>query len=177
MDIFAHAAWTNLVFYKKLRERKRDLWIAVLFGVLPDLLSFTPVFIYSWIYSKGFMELIGSNVWVIRFAGESYKYTHSIVIFALLLGVVAMIRKFVGKNPLYFPVLAFGLHTLIDIPTHKNFYETPFLFPISDYMFSQGVSWAHPVFMAVNYSLLAVFYVILTRKLFKRDVSRGTLDT
>jgi hypothetical protein len=168
MDVFAHAAWTNLIFYKKLKQRKRDLWVAVLFGVLPDLLSFAPVFIYSWVFGTGFMELIGRDIWVMRFAAESYKYTHSIVIFAILIALVAVIRKYLGKNPLYLPILAFGLHTLIDIPTHKNFYETPFLFPLSDYTFSYGVSWAHPVFMAINYSLLAIFYVLLTRSLFKQ---------
>jgi hypothetical protein len=53
-----------------------------------------------------------------------------------------------------------ALHIVIDIFTHKNFYETPFLFPVSGFRFSHGISWAHPTFMLVNYLALATVYVI-----------------
>ncbi len=168
MDIFAHTAWTNVVFYKKYRLDKINRFVAVLFGVLPDLLSFVPVFIYGFFARKGFMELVGSTAWPVRFASESYNYTHSIVIFGAIFLVVylwRLIRKnalgnHMYQSAIYYPLFGWLLHILIDIPTHHGFYETPFLFPLSEARFSYGVSWGTPWFMIVNYSALALTYMV-----------------
>ncbi len=159
MDIFAHAAWTNIVFYKKYKNERLNRFLAIIFGVLPDLASFAPVFIYGIFSRKEFFDLIGSNIWVVNFASESYKYTHSIVVFVFVVLVIAVVRKFLNKNLIYWPMFGWALHILIDIPTHKNFYETPFLFPLSGYKFGHGISWGHPTFMIINYSVLALFYI------------------
>lgn len=159
MDIFAHAAWTNIVFYKKYKKERLNRFLSILFGLLPDLASFTPVFVYGFFNSTNFMKLIGSNVWVVNFASESYKYTHSVVIFLITVFAVYVVRKFFNKSAFYWPMFGWLLHILIDIPTHKGFYETPFLFPISGYRFEQGISWAHPTFMLINYSVLAIAYL------------------
>ena len=60
---------------------------------------------------------------------------------------------------IFWPMLGWALHVLIDIPTHPDFYNTPFLFPLSDFKNTHGVSWAHPVFMAINYGLLIAAYI------------------
>jgi hypothetical protein len=155
MDIFAHSLWTGAIFYKKYNNDKKNLFLSVLFGILPDLLSFAPVFIYAFFARKGFFELIGSGAWVVNYASQSYNFTHSFVIFLLGLAVVLIIRK--GK--IYWPMFGWLLHILIDIPTHRGFYETPFLFPLSGYQFSHGISWGHPVFMIINYSAIAIVYI------------------
>jgi hypothetical protein len=156
MDIFAHVAWTNIVFYKKLKAERINRFIAMLFGVLPDFVSFAPVFVYQFFARKNFMELVGSNVWMMRFAEESYKYTHSFVIFV----AIVLVLYFLRSKSWYWPIWGWGLHILIDIPTHRGFYETPFLFPISGYQFSHGISWAHPTFMIINYGALALIYLV-----------------
>jgi hypothetical protein len=57
------------------------------------------------------------------------------------------------KGPLI--SLGWALHILIDIPSHAaTFYPTPFLFPISNYRFTHGISWSNKWFMIINYSLL-----------------------
>lgn len=167
MDIFAHAVWTNIVFYKKYKQERLNRFLAVFFGILPDIASFAPVFIYGFFSRKEFFDLIGSNLWVINFASESYKYTHSIVVFIFIALLIAVIRKVLNKNLIYWPMFGWALHILIDIPTHKNFYETPFLFPLSGFKFGYGISWAHPTFMLINYGILAVIYIgwfFLTRE-------------
>ncbi len=162
MDVFAHALWTNAVFYKKYRKEKLQRYIAVAFGVLPDLAVFTPAFLYGiyMVLTKGAREFgpaaFASNAWPFQFASIGYNYTHSLVIFAIVMVIVMVIRK--GKT--YWPMWGWVLHILIDIPSHKGFYETPFLFPLSSYKFDHGVSWAHPLFMLVNYSLLAIVYLV-----------------
>ena len=58
-------------------------------------------------------------------------------------------------------MLAWGLHIVIDFFTHPDFFQTPILFPLSDYKYYGGISWAHPVFMAVNYGALILVYVVI----------------
>ncbi len=172
MDVIAHSLWTNLAFYKKYQTNlKSRLW-AVFFGVAPDLVGFTPAFFYMLFSGQKFgPSVFNSGVWVFRFAAEAYNYTHSLVIFLFAAALVAGLRK--GK--IYWPMFGWALHILIDIPSHKGFYETPFLFPLSGYRFDHGVSWAHPIYMAVNYSALVVCYLILyfyARKKKSSDSSR-----
>lgn len=155
MDILAHALWTNAAFYKKYQFKLKTRLLTALIGVLPDLASFTPATLYLFFSRQRFgPNLFSSDLWVFRYAAESYNYTHSLVIFIVVLAVVTAIRK--GK--VYLPMLGWGLHILIDIPTHKGFYETPFLFPVSDYRFTHGMPWAEPAFMFINYGALAIIY-------------------
>jgi hypothetical protein len=158
MDIFAHTLWTNAVFYPKYQNRRKQRYIAAMFGVIPDLVGFTPAFFYMLFSENGFnRSLFNSSVWVFKFASEAYNYTHSLVIF----GAVALLVMLIRKGKFYWPMFGWALHILIDIPTHKGFYETPFLFPISDYRFSHGISWGNSSFMMLNYSALIVVYLLI----------------
>lgn len=155
MDVFAHMLWTNVVYFKKYQNQLKDRLWAVFFGVVPDLVGFTPAFFYM-IFSGQFgPKAFNNSVWVFKFASESYNYTHSIVVFL----VVALIVYIIRRGRVYWPMFGWALHILIDIPTHKIFYETPFLFPLSNYKFGGGVSWGHPVFMLVNYSAIILVYL------------------
>lgn len=165
MDILAHTLWTTAAFYKKYKTDKKLLFLSAFFGVVPDLISFVPVFVYGFLSSHGFMELVGSSHWVVRYATESYNYTHSAISFVLVLFIILAIRK--GK--MWWPIWGWALHIGIDIFTHRGFYETPFLFPLSQYKFSHGISWAHPTFMIINYSALAVIYIVWYLVLRKRN--------
>lgn len=174
MDVFAHTLWTNVVFYKKYRLEKWNRFVAVLFGLLPDLFSFAPVFIYSFVSRTEFFDLIGKNVWVVRYASESYNYTHSVVFFGAAILLVYLVRRLMHKSAFYWPMWGWLLHILIDIPTHRGFYETPFLFPLSGYQFSHGISWGHPIFMIINYGALALIYIFWFLVLRKQNKSPQT---
>lgn len=158
MDIFAHGLWTNAVYYKKYRYSLKDRLWAVFFGIAPDVASFTPAFLYLIFSRSRFgIETFNSGVWVFRYAAASYNFTHSFVIFALAMGMVTAFRK--GRQ--YWPLWGWALHIFLDIFSHKGFYETPFLFPLSGYRFDHGFSWGHPVFMLINYSALALVYILI----------------
>lgn len=155
MDVFAHALWTNVVFYSKYRQEKMRRWLAIFFGVAPDLVSFAPAFLYLFFSRSHFsIETFNSQVWVFKYAAHAYNFTHSLVIFIAAMIIVAAIRR--GK--IYWPMWGWGLHIFIDIFSHKNFYETPFLFPLSNYKIGL-LSWGHPLFMSINYGLLALAYL------------------
>ena len=159
MDVLAHSLWTNLVFYKKYKNDLRDRLWAVFFGLAPDLVSFIPATLYAFFSAGGdqLIRLSSSNLWMFVWARNSYNYTHSLVIFLIVLVLVTAIRK--GK--VYWPMLGWALHIGIDIFSHKGFYETPFLFPFSKYRFDHGMSWSNPNFMLINYGLLISIYLFL----------------
>lgn len=159
MDIFAHAFWTNAVFYSKYKNRKRARLWAVAFGVLPDIISFAPAvlfLLFNWQRFRPAMYF-QSQGWVFTYALRSYNFTHSLVIFLAAALAVAAVRK--GK--VYWPMLAWALHIIIDIPTHKNFFPTPFLYPLSNYHNPYAVPWAEPKFMLINYTAIVLVYLAL----------------
>lgn len=185
MDVFAHTLWTNALFHWKYPQQRRLRYLAAFFGVAPDLVGFAPLFVYlvfsGRMFSGESFPFAATN-WTFAFAEQAYNYTHSLVIFAVIFGLVLaagnLYKYFKVKssdNPeanadssissyrmwFFWPMLGWPLHILIDLPTHPDFYQTPVLFPLSSYRFSGGVSWAHPVFMAVNYGALVVAYIAI----------------
>ena len=169
MDVFAHTLWTNALFHLKYRQQRRLRYLAAFFGVVPDLIGFTPLFVYlifsGRIFSGERFPFQETN-WTFGFAEQAYNYTHSIVVFTivfLLVAIIGMLYKYYKSKKfswwIFWPMLGWALHILIDIPTHPDFYNTPFLFPLSDFKNTHGVSWGHPVFMAINYGLLIVAYI------------------
>ena len=153
MDVLAHSLWSYALF-----KDSAGLWFAVLLGVIPDLLVFTVPFIQMLIkrnIPKSAPDPKTIPAWVYR----GYDLTHSLVIWAVLFVLVYILTK-----NWYLPLLAWAVHIIIDIPTHsKQFFPTPFLWPLSDYKFD-GLSWAEGWFMAVNYGALAlVFFLIILK--------------
>ncbi len=155
MDVFNHGLWSFVAFHKR---STLDKVAAVAFGTLPDLVVFMPAVVYLFLNRIAFdPQLYNEKAsWVFQYAYNAYNYTHSLVIFAVIFLLVYAIRR-----KMYLPMLAWGLHILMDIPTHPDFYQTPFLFPISDYRFPWGISWGQPVFFAVNYGVLALSFILI----------------
>ncbi len=179
MDVIAHTLWTNAVFHFKYKNQRRMRYLAAFFGVAPDLVGFTPLFIYLIISGRVFngerLSFLYQTHWTFRFAEEAYNYTHSLVIFGicflsvLILGNLykhlkrGSLQSFSWRKAWFFwPMLGWALHILIDIPTHPDFYSTPFLYPISSFENHHGMPWSHPVFMVVNYTLLAMAYAAIS---------------
>jgi len=167
MDVLAHGLWTN-VMYKAIPQvrhnRKIVLW-GIALGVLPDLVSFVPVFLELFYKIITKSASFGSgrpdfdSFGFGQYAAASYNYTHSLVVWIIAVALAfAVYRKFPWI------LLGWGLHIGIDIFSHtKEFYATPFLFPLSDFKVS-AVPWSHPVFMIVNYGLLFIMYLFVIPK-------------
>ncbi|MBX4204997.1 MAG: hypothetical protein KW788_02280, partial [Candidatus Doudnabacteria bacterium] len=135
MDILAHGLWTNIM-YKSLpatrNDRKTVLW-GILFGILPDLISFTPIFVvyfFGLILGRASVRFgpPDSTTALYSYALNSYNYTHSLVIWtAGLLLAWLILRRFPWVS------LGWLLHILIDLFTHPDYFRTPFLFPLSNF--------------------------------------------
>lgn len=134
-----------------------------MFGVLPDLISFVPQFVYM-VLSPEASHFKGGppdTASILPLTYSLYNISHSLVIFSIIFGLVWFVRQ----KPLV-PLLAWGLHIVCDIPTHSlEFFPTPFLWPLADVKVN-GFSWGQAWFMGLNYSLLILVYgaVWLSRK-------------
>lgn len=150
MDVFAHWLWTYAIYFKN-----KYRFLAAFLGVMPDLLAFGPLFLYS-IFSNNLTISKPDISAIPDYVFVGYNFTHSIVIFLIIVGVFYYITRDI-------PWVAGGwlLHILIDIPTHtSNFFPTPFLWPLSDFTVSV-ISWSNMIFMIINYSLLVIVYTYL----------------
>ena len=177
MDIFAHALWTsagakklNEIEEKKGKPKISITWSAF-WGIFPDLFAFsipTVLTLYTLLVgTTTFQQLIARGPHlqpenqVFDLAHNLYQYSHSLIIFIVVFGLVWLIFK----RP-RLEMLGWLLHILIDIPSHSiNFFPTPFLFPLSNYHFPYGIAWSNQLFMLFNYlALLIVFIYFLLRK-------------
>lgn len=150
MDIFAHGLWSYAIFNKK-----KYVWLATFFGLLPDFLSFGIVFVmnlFNGNFQRGPPAVNSLPEWLFA----AYNMTHSFIMF---LFVFIFIYAFTKKW--FWPLTAWAIHIVIDIPTHSfRYFPTPFLWPLSDYKFN-GISWSNPWFMAVNYSALIIVFLMI----------------
>lgn len=167
MDVLAHTLWTNAGARagNKLAEKKGKKfhlhvgWTAF-WGVIPDFFAFIIPFIvtlYGVVFGdQSFASMRPSGAPIgFDLASYLYQFSHSLVVWAFAFCAV----WFFSKRP-RFELLGWALHILIDIPSHDiGFYATPFLFPISEYRFPYGVSWANKYYMIINYSALAFVWI------------------
>jgi hypothetical protein len=160
MDVFSHALWTNLLYYPEYKDKRKDRLMAVLFGVLPDLISFTPSTLFLIFSGSRFpmtMEAM-SHMAVLRYAVYSYNYTHSLVVFTAVFLVVVAWRR--GR--IYWPLFGWLFHIVLDVFTHKaEFFATPIFFPISNLKYLHEFSWAEPHFLLANWIVLLLLYIAL----------------
>ncbi|MFC1690671.1 hypothetical protein ACFL0W_00695 [Nanoarchaeota archaeon] len=164
MDYFSHGFWAYIIFH-----RIKKWYYAVLFGLLPDTLSWGIYLVYSMI--TGFsvfrqpgpprIDLIPDWVFML------YGISHSLIVFGI---VILFVYLFLKRIPVY--MYAWPIAVLMDIPTHsREFLPTPFLWPISDWKFP-GFSWGVSWFMILNYSFILFFliYIFVTRNHSKKKL-------
>lgn len=153
MDIFSHALWGGVTVGRK--NAKYFLW-AALISIFPDAVSFGVLMIAR------ILGLVSGPDWssghpnvhqIPSFVNILYNISHSLIIF----GLVFLIVWFFLKKP-FWPLLAWGLHILIDIPSHSSaFFPTPFLWPVSNFKIN-GISWGEPVVFIPNLIFLILLY-------------------
>lgn len=153
MDTLSHGLWGSGIFG---RQSRQDFFLAFLFGIAPDIFSFGVYIIMA------FFGLMEHPDWssgrhpdpqqIPHFVYGLYDVSHSAVVFGIVFCFVWLIRR----KP-FFPLAAWGLHILLDIPTHADFFPTPFLWPLSDFVV-RGIAWSNPLIFIPNMILLVVLY-------------------
>ncbi|QQS60675.1 hypothetical protein IPN41_01740 [Candidatus Falkowbacteria bacterium] len=154
MDVVSHGLWGGLAFG---RTKRQDYWLAFLFGVLPDVLSFGIFTIAQLVGIEPRIDWANNptNADIPAYVHVLYNYTHSFIIFA----VVFLGLWLILKRP-YIPLLAWGIHIILDIFTHSDsFFATPFLWPLSDFKID-GTPWSHPLIFFPNWILIIIGYTL-----------------
>lgn len=163
MDTLSHALWGGVAFG---RRNKRSFLLASFFGFAPDIFSFGILFAANILgiserpnFENGPPDMSSIPAYV----DSLYNATHSLIIFALVFGLVWVIRKKPLKE-----MGGWIFHILLDIPTHSTaFFATPFLWPLSSYKFD-GEPWGNPWIFFPNVILLiatySYFYIYKKRK-------------
>lgn len=185
MDTLAHGLWATALSKSVNIRAPRSLKTGrmVLWGIAPDLFSFTPVVI--WMIWQMFYHGVPFNeiprpefmsaderkgMFILRFTQVLYNFSHSMVVFSSLFMLVWLWRRYTSGQPSEnasgegrpcFEMTGWLLHILLDIPTHSaEFYPTLFLWPLSG-VYIDGNSWGNMPFMIGNYlCLLAAFIAI-----------------
>ena len=152
MDTLSHGLWGAAAAG---RSDRRAFGQAFFFGVFPDLFAFAPgMLAWAW---QGFPPL--HKKWgeppplsaIPEFTFHLYDFSHSLLVWGALFAAVWLFCK----KP-FWPMAAWGLHILCDIPTHSTrYFPTPFLWPFET-PYVNGMAWNNMKFMVCNYSLLGL---------------------
>lgn len=156
MDVLAHGLWGGIFFGR--RSRRAWGW-ALLWGIFPDVFAFGPAMAMQafhgeldrWSQRPPPLDSFPSYVFA------SYDISHSLVVWSAAAIAAAYWR---GKFP--WPIAAWALHILCDIPFHSiRYFPTPYLWPLPT-PFVDGVAWARPDLLAINWALMLGAYTVWT---------------
>lgn len=156
MDIVSHGLWGGVGFG---RRNKRIFFLAIFFGMLPDLLSFG-VFAVARLFGFAGHPGFDESAWHSMDAIPAYIHTlydisHSLIVFSCVFALLWVCARHYAT-----PFLAYGFAVLLDIPTHStDFFPTPFLWPLSDFHIN-GISWGEPVIFIPNVLALGAAYFL-----------------
>lgn len=155
MDFISHALWGGITIGRKSRK---FFLSAMGISLLPDLLTeglFAMLYLAGigdmpgW--DAGHPDIIDYPIW----AQYLYSGTHSLILFV---PVFLILWGWAGK-PVWLAG-AWGLHILIDIPTHTlELFPTPFLWPLSDFKVD-GIPWDQPTVIIIDMVLLLSVYSV-----------------
>ncbi len=164
MDIISHGLWGGVAFGRK---SKKSFWLSFVFGILPDLIAFGPFFVLMFLRivpRPNFSAEPPVPDSIPQFVYQVYNISHSLFVFVLLFGLLWIILR----RPLW-EFSAWGLHILMDIPTHSyKFFPTPFLWPFSHFEIN-GHPWASPEILIPDVILLVILYIWFFARKRKRE--------
>ena len=171
MDIFAHSLW--VVAGAKLARRHRiivgrgTIVAGAVLAALPDVVHMVPVISWALLGSGSIADLRAYAVAVP--GGEPAMpmmvellahHLHCMMHSAIVAGAATLLVLMVNRS-VWFPLLAWWSHIVIDVFTHSDdYYPSPVLYPIT-YSGFDGLAWNRPGFLAVNYTLLIAVYAWL----------------
>ncbi|MBN1268834.1 MAG: hypothetical protein JXB04_04545 [Kiritimatiellae bacterium] len=167
MDLLAHALYgatacsrSGLAGGRKGRGGGRlfadwTVWCAVLFGVLPDLVSMGIPFL---LWMGGAAEHFG--YFFRDFGGQGlvlYRYVHSLLVALLAAGLLRLTWK-----PLFIPSLAWVVHIVTDALTHDlGKFRTMLFYPLSDWAFEGWPWWRHAGVRLTYWLILPATWLVL----------------
>ena len=178
MDSPSHALWTYALeksFWPEfVKTNPGFLFVSLFFSILPDLIVDAPFVLYLLFnkhkyHLKTFKEIINFGYTIIQQKPLEYEtlfpwsaktafYSHSFLTYFL----IAIILKLAYPETFLPFVVGYGIHLLIDIPLHNDYFSSKPFYPLSKIKIPGWLTWYHTKnFQKYNYALLALVYIIL----------------
>jgi hypothetical protein len=133
MDTLSHALWGLGLFGQRGRP-----WLALVFGALPDLMSFGILLVIR-VATGAFEAGPPHQASIPGWTFIAYNTGHSLLLASVLTAAVFARWRSVG-----FAMIAWPFHILLDFPFHsREFFPTKIFWPLSDITFD-GISWGQP---------------------------------
>ncbi len=165
MEIVAHGLWAAAAAITAKRSANIHVNVGwtVWWAAFPDVLAFgPPIAVGLWLRLSGGAAAAapdGHRLPHIHIGLPLYPAGHSLIVFLLAFGLAAILT-----HRVWFAMLGWLMHILIDIPTHSlNYYATRFLWPVSNFRVD-GIPWWTPWFWGATYGALALVYFLLWKK-------------
>jgi membrane-bound metal-dependent hydrolase YbcI (DUF457 family) len=158
MDTLSHTLWGGGLFGFRGHMR-----LALLFGAMPDLVSFG-LWLPERLMENGFQPGKPALASIPDWLFVSYDFSHSLLIAAVVVALVAGWRRDIA-----FAMLAWPFHILLDVPFHSaDFFPTKILWPVSAWAYD-GISWTNPWVWFANLAGLAVLWAWRWQRRSKRS--------
>ena len=165
MDIVAHGLWAGIATAAvglRVQLPRRTVPLAVGLAMLPDVLQILPIAAYSTFSSGSFADLTeyanatpGNEPEMPPALSLLVHHLHCVMHSAIVAAIVTAVAMW-WQRGLWFPLLGWWSHIVIDVFTHSaDYYPSPVFYPVTQRGFDM-VAWNTPAFMAVNYFALAV---------------------
>lgn len=174
MDTLSHAGWG----WVSLAGRGRRLaWWGFVAGAAPDLLYFVPMMLrrFADVGWAAFSDRPQGDYWrahgppmpdyLVEAYHRYYLWTHSLVILALAVGVLWLFtRSRPAARAACWLAVPYGLHILMDLPTHERYLTRP-LWPLSEWTMV-GLAWSDPRIFLPQLALLiaAILWRLAARR-------------
>ncbi|MFH0970933.1 MAG: hypothetical protein V1835_00035 [Candidatus Micrarchaeota archaeon] len=154
MDFFSHLAWTYLLLFRG----RPDMVQGLFFGVFPDIIFVGLAIILSINLFARTRQI--SRQKLFPFVRRAYLVGHSLITVAVFCIIASII-----SGGFYFPALAWALHILFDIYTHKGSPAEPQmpLYPLQKPSIKGYIWWRNPYFMAANWLLILLVYFLASQ--------------
>ncbi len=155
MDTLSHALWAKGLF-----GNKKYFYIAIFFGILPDLFSMGLAIIFfiingDWDILLTIIKLQDSDPTVIpSWTFALHNVLNSFIIAFSVIGIIAL-----WKKELAFAMLGWPFHICLDFPFHSSEYFPNHIFwPISDFYFD-GIPWDNLLILIPNFAGLLILFI------------------
>ena len=172
MDILAHTLWAGVgtaMLQRRGPIARRTVALTIVLAALPDVFQLLPL-IGWWVFGDGpaaallayAIAMPGREPALPSLVAMQSHHLHCIAHSAIVAGAVTLLL-WVVLGALWFPLLGWWSHIVIDVFTHSaDYFASPVLYPITERGFD-GIAWNTPWFVALNYVALTAAGVWLVR--------------
>ena len=163
MDIIAHGLWAGIAataVARRIELPRRTVVVTVALAMLPDVVQMLPLAAYVLFGTGTWSDLVGyvyatpgSEPATPQLLSQLVDHLHCVMHSAIVAAAVTAVVAWKVRG-LWFPLLGWWSHILIDVFTHSaDYYPSPVFYPITQRGLD-AVAWNTPTFMAFNYTAL-----------------------